>query len=142
MDESQLTLIRLYYESFGYDEAKIAGLLSVPVTVVKKAAADGNWVLPAIIKPEVETAEEVAKLSMAKRLALLPHYARAEITILEKILLVANEIDVNDPGAPKALADISKSFQALTGGMYTQKIDESAGKGGGIVVQIMNRLEA
>lgn len=140
MTNSDIALVRLYYETYGLSEEEIARDLNMSPVVVKSLVSEKQYV-PAVQKMDQDKRAILMERDIDRQLLLAPLYARTEVCLLGKIYDCAQRIDVEEDGdlATKKLADLSKAYSTLKSSAAQWKMDDLAGQQG-VAIQILNSL--
>lgn len=130
-----IATIRLMKETYGYSDAEIAATTGQHISVVRLAVEEYKMVFDKDKVKEDLTAL-VREGEIAKQLALMPHYARAEAVILDKIVQGASSCDCTNPIMVATYARALKDLRQISSTMQLGEANNS-----GITVQILNHIE-
>ena len=132
-------LIRLYYEDFGLSAAEISAMLEVSKPVVLSLIEERGLVAPAEAKMVEDKRKALVERNLDKQVVLEPYYARAEVTLLGKIIDVANSISTEQIDAVQKLSACARALKDLQSTGVQAKLENSS-DAAGVTVQILNQL--
>lgn len=139
LTNTDIALVRLYYENFGLGVEEISAALAQSKPVVSSLISEYNMVAPAEAKLRDDKRKALVERDLDKQLALEPYFIRAEVTILSKIFDVANDVSTDQLDAAQKLSMCSKALKDLKSVSVQAKMDDAAGAAG-VTVQILNSL--
>ena len=139
LTNTDTALIRLYYEDFGLGPAEIAAALGVSKPVVTSLVEEQGLQAPAEVKLNEDKRKALVERNLDKQMVLEPYYARAEVTVLGKIIDVASSIAPDQIDAVQKLSACARALKDLQSTGVQAKLDNTA-EAAGVTVQILNQL--
>lgn len=136
---TDVAVVRLYYENFGFSIAEIAANLDKPKVVIEALVKERDMVALVKKKEMDDKSALLLEQDLDKQLTLAPFYARAEITILAKTQDVLTNIDADDMDAPSRISMCARALKDLKAAGFTAKMD-NIGQNAGVTVQILNTM--
>lgn len=138
MTNSEVALVRLYYESYGMDTDEISRAVGISKVLVESLVKEKSLV-PAVKKTDVDKRQILIENDLDRQLLLSPLYARTEVAILGKAYEITMGLDPEDENAPAKLANIAKCYNSLKNASVSFKGDDMAAQQG-IAIQILNSM--
>lgn len=139
LTNTDTALVRLYYENFGLGAAEIAATLGISKPVVASLITEYEMVAPAEAKLTDDKRKALVERDLDKQITLEPYYARAEVTVLGKIIDLAESISSDQIDATQKLSACARAIKDLKSTGVQAKLD-SAADAAGVTVQILNQL--
>ena len=139
LSNTDTALVRLYYENFGLAPAEIAAALNMSKPIVTSLIEEHQMVAPKEAKLNEDKRKALVERDLDKQMALEPYYARAEVTVLGKIIDLAESISPDQIDATQKLSACSRAIKDLKSTGVQAKLDNAA-DAAGVTVQILNQL--
>lgn len=138
MTNSEIALVRLYYESYGMEVDEISTALSISPVIISSLVNEKSLV-PAEKKADADKRQMLIESDLDRQLLMAPLYARTEVALLGRVYEVAMNIDPEEENASAKLANVAKAWNSLKNASMQFKADDVSGQQG-IAIQILNTL--